>query len=193
MAGRTFAIGDPHFEHPTILQYRGFETVEEHDTFIVDMINATADKRDVILFLGDVCFGGASRLDSIMKRIICKSRKLALGNHDKLPMSEYIKHFSKIGGTLEKHKKYTDPIEVNGKKIDRFKKIKVVFSHVPVHPACMDRWTINIHAHLHLHTFIHNDDRYINSSLEATDYRLIDVNAEMDRAYARWLTTVDWS
>lgn len=172
MAGRRFAIGDVHWRHKPIVDYRErFKTLEEHDNFIVDLINETVGKRDVLYFLGDVCFGGEKYLDLMMDKIICRHNKLALGNHDQMKGEVYQKYFSKVQSSFDIIKRF-DVEDENGKRVD---KVKAVLSHIPIHPACMDRWAVNIHAHLHNHTVI-EDSRYVCSSLEATGYTLIDVD-----------------
>lgn len=87
----THVISDTHFGHENILlpaydgQFRtawGVSTIAEMDQYLIDQWNAVVGPRDVVLHLGDLCFGErseAARLRAQLHgRII-----LVIGNHDR--------------------------------------------------------------------------------------------------------------
>lgn len=148
-----FFISDTHFSHDGILnfckEYRPFDSIEEHDEFIIKKWNSIVSNRDTIVHLGDVCFKPATRLDQIMPRLN-GIKKLVLGNHDVSNMNTYLKYFFRISSVHEE------------------KKIGLLFSHYPVHPCQLDfRYKFNVHGHMHAHKI--NDQRYLNICCEHTD------------------------
>jgi calcineurin-like phosphoesterase family protein len=61
---------------------RDFETLEEHNETLINNINNTVKKEDIIYMLGDVAFGGKQNLFEFLSRINCKNIHMCLGNHD---------------------------------------------------------------------------------------------------------------
>lgn len=136
---KIYVIGDTHFGHKLIADFRGFDSIEEHDEAMIDNWNSVARKRDTVWHLGDVAFGqkGLKCLDN------CNGvKKLVMGNHDKLTTRAYLRYFNKIYGTV------------------KFK--NVVMSHVPIHPneLCY-RWEFNCHGHIHHKERLIDDPRYM--------------------------------
>jgi calcineurin-like phosphoesterase family protein len=144
----TFFIGDTHFGHRNILRFEGikahrdFFTIEEHDEEIVRRWNRIVCKGDIVWHLGDFAFSSSSitiagRLNGM--------KKLVLGNHDHYPTEEYLKYFQKVYGAATL-------------------KGGILLTHIPVHPAQLERFKFNIHGHLHAYCL--DDQRYINVSCE---------------------------
>lgn len=144
----TFFIADTHFGHKNILRfdtikaYRDFATIEEHDEEIVRRWNGVVSKGDTVWHLGDFAF--SSKAVAIAGRLNGHKR-LVLGNHDHYPSAEYLKYFHKLYGAATL-------------------KDDVLLTHIPVHPAQLERFKFNIHGHLHAHCL--PDTRYINVSCE---------------------------
>ena len=151
-----FFIADTHFGHKKVIEFekehRPFATIEEHDEELVKRWNEKVTKKDSVWVLGDFCFGKknleiAGRLNG--------TKRLILGNHDLYPAADYLKYFTRVCGV----------VEFDGK----------ILSHIPVHTNQLERYTHNIHGHLHSKkvmifrdfSFIGNEDkRYINTSVE---------------------------
>ncbi len=140
-----FLISDTHFGHRKILEFekefRPFNSIEEHDEFIVNQWNKTVSKRDVVYHLGDVLFGtnafeSFSRLNGTIK--------LILGNHDQYPTETYLQYVNKVHGSY---------------KFDGN-----ILTHIPIHESQFMRFKRNIHGHLHSKRL--DDDRYVNCSCE---------------------------
>ncbi len=58
------------------------ETVERHDTALLDAINGMVDKGDTLWILGDFCRGGFDEARGYRDRILCQHVHLVWGNHD---------------------------------------------------------------------------------------------------------------
>jgi len=77
----TFFTADLHFGHHMMSKLRGFETLEEHDEFVVGQWNATIGRRDEVWFLGDLSFAPAEETERLFNSL--NGRKhLVRGNHD---------------------------------------------------------------------------------------------------------------
>lgn len=142
-----FFIGDTHFGHKGIIEFsstkvfRPFDTIEEHNEELVRRWNATVGKNDKVYHLGDFCFGKknieiASRLNG--------RKHLIMGNHDMYQAEEYLKYFYRVSGAFQ------------------FK--SMILTHIPVYPRELNRFTMNIHGHLHTEKI--DDYRYVCVSAE---------------------------
>lgn len=159
-----FVISDTHFFHHKVIQFeheaRPFDTVEEMNEKIIDNWNRVVTKRDKVIHLGDVLFGGVKNID-ILDRL--KGNKvLVMGNHDeKINAGLWLTKFDDLHGAL----KYDN----------------CILTHVPVHPDQFYRFDANVHGHLHSKVVTESvvvttgfgdivesqpDERYINVSCE---------------------------
>ena len=132
-----FVIADLHFGHKKLAEVRGFESTQAHDDDIVDRWNRAVRKRDVTYVLGDVF-----KLDRM--KDLNGLKKLAMGNHDTMPIARYAEHFSKVAAYFD----------FDG----------ALLSHIPVHEGQFGRWDVNVHGHLHSN--ILDDLRYLCVSVE---------------------------
>ena len=163
---RIFIISDTHFGHDNILRFRdsatnelirNFSDVHDMNEHIVDRWNKTVNDDDIVYHLGDVYFGKGHE---VLPRL--KGRKrLILGNHDNGKCQQLQKYFQKI--TLWR----------------MFPEYNCLLTHVPAHPSAFEYKKMrNIHGHIHQNTtMMVNEDgnqipdpRYINVSVEKTDY-----------------------
>lgn len=73
--------------HPVLR--RPFENIEEHDTYLIDEINARIKdhKKDELFILGDMCFKKPGKYRS---RIKCRHVRLIRGNHDPVQASRNV-------------------------------------------------------------------------------------------------------
>lgn len=150
----TFLIADTHFSHSNILNFkdgfgnplRSFWNVHEMDEHMIDRWNKTVGPNDKVYHLGDVGFSSFSHLKLIFDRLNGE-KVLIKGNHDNLKLSQYAQMFKDVRATHV---------------LD-----KLVLSHVPLHPSCLDRWRGNIHGHLHSKML--PDWKYFNVSVELLD------------------------
>ena len=164
---RTWLYADPHFYHDNICKFtnyngskvRPWDDGNEMTEDLIRMYNEVVEDRDRVYILGDVAFSARKLRDSVGR---LKGRKvLVKGNHDP-----------------DKHK------EVYNELFDDIRacvpKQGFILTHIPIHPACLSRWRVNIHGHLHANS-IENDDRYDCVSVEQTDFRPILLDDVLNR------------
>lgn len=153
---------DTHFGHANIIKYcqrpflsetekelaktdiRGSwkvskETVEKHDTSLIDTINAKVKPGDQLWILGDFCWGGYDQAKAYIDRIHCGTINLVWGNHDDRSIEPL----------------FTRSIEQG--KI-RVKNQRIWLNHYP-----MRSWDGRFHGTWHLYGHVHDrfseDDR----------------------------------
>lgn len=119
----TYFISDLHFGHENILKFERtqFQTIEEHDDFIIEKINKTVKLTDTLYILGDI--GNAEKIRFINGRKI-----LVLGNHDRKCDNEYLTYFAEV---------HDRPVYYSR---------RIVLSHEPIK---VNDSVLNIHGHIH--------------------------------------------
>lgn len=140
-----YYISDLHFGHENILKFERtqFSNIQEHDDYIVYMINSIVKETDELVILGDV-----GNLDQV-KRIKCRIY-LLLGNHDTANMKKYLAYFAAV---------YEHPF---------YLKHNILLSHIP-HPVTSD--VLNVHGHLHGSRL--DSSNYLNLSAHMINYKPI--------------------
>lgn len=120
---KTYLISDLHFGHKNILKFERTEfiSIEEHDEFLIRVINQVVKPADLLYILGDI--GDVDKVSRINGRKV-----LLMGNHDKRPIGEYLGYFAEV---------YETPIYLSE---------RLVLSHRPI-PVTAG--TLNVHGHLH--------------------------------------------
>jgi|ERR1035437_530093 calcineurin-like phosphoesterase family protein len=83
---------DTHYSHKNIIKgttswtnksvCRPFDTLEEHNHFLLESINNCVKENDILYHLGDWSFGGWENVFVFRKGIRCKTIHLIYGNHD---------------------------------------------------------------------------------------------------------------
>lgn len=157
----TFLIADTHFGHANMNTFvrddgtplRPFQNVEEMNEEMVQRWNAVVSPRDKVYHLGDVAIprSGLQYLERLNGRKV-----LIKGNHDIFKAQDYLRpfRFDDIRGSH---------------KLDAF-----ILSHIPIHPAHLDRYKGNIHGHTHYRRVQNedesNDERYQCVCVEHTNY-----------------------
>jgi calcineurin-like phosphoesterase family protein len=117
------------------------------NAYMICAHNLVVGKEDRVYHLGDFCF--SNRHLEILSNLNGK-HVLIKGNHDKLKMSQYSQYFDDVRGTHQ---------------LDGF-----ILSHIPLHPASLTRWPVNIHGHLHSYNVTKEDgsidNRYFSVCVE---------------------------
>lgn len=153
----TFAwfTSDLHLGHHLAAEKRGFSSISEHDSTIIENINASVSKRDKLFILGDLAFSLPSL--SLVNDLKCRNIELILGNHDKFALAKYRGVVQKIHG-FRGYNSYW-------------------LSHCPIHPEEISfRKKGNIHGHIHQGTEASkafNDPKYINVNIDMNDMKPI--------------------
>jgi calcineurin-like phosphoesterase family protein len=153
MNTRTFFAADTHFGHRRVITFtnddgslmRPFDTIEEHDEYLVQQWNKVVRPNDKVYHLGDVVMNRSSL--HIVQRL--NGRKvLVKGNHDIFTAREYLDAgFEDIQGAVVFKSGY-------------------LLSHIPVHDCQLERWRVNVHGHLHNNRSLDHDPRYVCVSME---------------------------
>lgn len=152
-------VSDTHFGHANICKFtnydgtpvRPWDDVNEMDEALVKNWNSVVKPKDKVYHLGDVVINRKS-LDILYR--LNGDKILIKGNHDIFKLNDYAAHFRDIRAFHVMN--------------------KIIISHVPVHPDCLERFKGNIHGHLHGNIvkdkYGKPDTRYVNVSVELTNY-----------------------
>lgn len=157
-----YFASDHHFGHTNIIKFaddsgkphrtidgRSFTDLEEHTEYLIRQHNRTVSPSDTCYFLGDFMWKSYGKLREVTQRL--NGRKfLVLGNHDNFNALEY------LDAGFE---------DVHGCLVIKYKKHRIVLTHVPIN----DRWSRNIHGHLHHNVVMRDgkpDPQFINVSIE---------------------------
>lgn len=86
-----FFTSDTHFFHKNVIEYcnRPFNNVEEMNEGIINLWNEVVPKDGIVFHLGDVCFGGKTRLEAVVPRLN-GTIYLIRGNHDVKNIPPYL-------------------------------------------------------------------------------------------------------
>lgn len=167
-----FISSDHHLGHKNILNFvdEFGEKMRPHANLIEmkeDMIakhNEVVMRGDLVYFFGDFAFDPDEGID-FMKRTNGRKR-LILGNHDQINAN------SKF---VELYKMF-DKVVMWRKRGDL--RIKMIWSHVPVHPSSLGEF-VNVHGHTHARSV--DDPRYLNVCVEKTNYAPLSVEEVMKK------------
>ena len=141
-------ISDPHLSHKNIIKFERtqFETIQEHDIFIKNLITKNTQPNDTLYILGDV--GELTNENMIFwKNLKCKT-VLIRGNHD-TQKQKLLETFDVVSDV---------PIFYNK---------RILLSHEPL-PVTNE--TINIHGHLHGAYLDSNN--HVNLSIHMINYKI---------------------
>lgn len=158
-----FLAADHHFGHLGICKFlrqdgitklRPWDNPEEMDEALIENHNAIVKPQDKVYFLGDVVINRKA-LKTIGR--LNGEKVLIKGNHDLFKLEEYTPYFKDI--------RASHPLDGN------------ILTHIPIHPASLSRWKMNIHGHLHAGTVKYengaNDEKYLCVSMEHIQFKPI--------------------
>lgn len=155
MATNAYTIADLHLGHANAAKFRDCANGIEHDAKVIDGINAVVNPKDHLYLLGDIVITNEGLI--AFEKINCRNIVLVPGNHcgERVPI---------------RHAMYKGIMGVYARKLPGTN-LMAAFTHVPVHPQCLDRWAVNIHGHLHDGKI--DDPRYLCVSCEHLNFRPI--------------------
>ena len=170
------------FSHANILTFekdgkrvRPFDSMEEHNEHIVDNWNKTVRDCDIIYVCGDVLFAQETGWPALER--LRGKKHLIEGNHDPRHIAKLVNYFVSVRAM----KIYND----------------LIFTHIPIHSECVDRFNTSVHGHLH-NNFI-NDPRYLCISMEQINFTPISIDEIRQRivmnrnSYDETGLVVDWT
>ena len=151
-----WVISDTHFRHANILKFanrkgeliRGqlFDSIEQHDEYMITQWNRYVKPGDIVYHLGDVVMGGAEGQEWFKKNWprMNGSKRLIVGNHDDVKFLSCGGFFKKVGMWR------------------MFPEFGLLLTHVPVHDKSAMLWgskdsalrsepvqLLNVHGHIH--------------------------------------------
>lgn len=134
---RVFFTSDPHFYHKRVIEYskRPFSSVEDMNEKLIERWNSKVRPKDPVWLLGDVIFGGASKLAPIAERLNGEIH-VVLGNHDP---------FRLMANTFTSVQFYKEL---------RFENQHLVLMHYPI-----ESWNSMHHGSIHLHGHTHGNSK----------------------------------
>jgi calcineurin-like phosphoesterase family protein len=152
-----FLVSDTHFGHNGVCHFlradgvtklRPWDTPEEMDEAMIKLWNDTVRPTDKVYHLGDVVINRKA-LHTLHR--LNGDKVLIKGNHDIFRLDEYTPFFRDIRAYHIMN--------------------NVVFSHIPIHPDSKQRFSGNIHGHLHSNKM--KDPWYLCVCVEQTDFKPI--------------------
>ena len=151
-----FVISDTHFDHANILTFkrpdgspvRDFHYVQEMNEHMIERWNSVVRPQDKVYHLGDVTM--AKQLPNGIMERLAGHKRLVRGNHDMGTTREYLRYFEEVYAC---------------RVLDH-----MIFTHIPIHPESLGRFSANVHGHVHALPKHHFGPRYLNVSVEAIDY-----------------------
>jgi calcineurin-like phosphoesterase family protein len=150
---RMFVTTDTHFGHRAMVEKLRVRDPEYEETIIRNWTSMVS-KEDMVIHLGDLFLASVDIWHKLAGQL--PGRKiLVLGNHDRKPISWYLRNgFDFCCNTF----------------VWRMYGLKILFSHAPVLEGGFD---LNIHGHLHgnTHHDIECDNRHYAFALEETGYQ----------------------
>ncbi len=163
----TFLISDTHFSHKNILSFlnekgeplRNFNSIEEHDDYLIRKWNSVVRPKDKVYHLGDVSMTNWTNTEAILNQLN-GDKVLIRGNHDQHKLFQYAKVFKDVRAYHQ----------LNG----------FILSHIPIHPESLGRWKGNIHGHLHSNNY--DSAFYFNVCVEQLRYTPISLE-ELEKQF----------
>jgi calcineurin-like phosphoesterase family protein len=76
-----FFTSDTHFNHQLMAHMRGYNSIKEHDDWLIHCWNQQVKRGDIVWHLGDFCFGDHKIVRSIRAKLN-GAINLVRGNHD---------------------------------------------------------------------------------------------------------------
>lgn len=163
---------DHHFGHANICKFkndhnepiRPWDDVFEMEEELIKRWNERVKPNDYVIHCGDFAMNRTG-YDRVINRLNGK-RILIQGNHDGFSYSTYQKHFVEVQSMIMLHG-------------------TAIITHIPVHPSSIDKYTVNIHGHLHSHRVLLDgeiDPRYVCVCVEQTDYYPVLLNDVIQKA-----------
>lgn len=169
---RIWVTSDQHFGHDKIIKYakRPYKNPSVMKDVLINNWNNLVGIDDMVICIGDFAWNESSTsLFNLLKRLH-GSKVLCKGNHDRLSFSKYLEAgFNFVCDSFVWH--------WSGKNI--------LFVHDPnkVAKADYQKYDIIAHGHLHNKDFASNNGRFVNLSVEKTNYKPVLINSLVNKFY----------
>lgn len=195
-----FFTSDTHYHHKNIVrgtsewdiaaggshqQLRDFDTLEEHNTKLVDNFNKLVKENDILYHLGDWSFGGIDKIWEFRKQLSCKNIHLILGNHDhhieankQLPVSQQGDHLSYKMATM--HDLFSSVQHYKEVSVDGQRIVLCHFAMRVWNKSHKGAWMLYGHSHGTLDEMIPQfaNPTWIGDQYYVKNYRTMDVGVD---------------
>lgn len=176
---QTLVLTDSHLFHSLVSGLRGFDAVEEHNAWFVDMYCSNVTKRDTVFWLGDLTVGSGKATEAALTLVeALPGRKVFIaGNHD----YDVNPHGGKALSRIDRWSRAFDFI--GSQHTERIDGRYVDFSHFPRNPSIHDfahdgsgdrfapyripdtgRWLVHGHSH---YSGKYSGERQLHAGLDA--------------------------
>ena len=154
-----FLVSDTHFGHQGVTQFlnndgtklRPWDNTFDMDEDLIENWNKVVRPKDKVYHLGDVVINRKA-LPTLAR--LNGEKILIKGNHDIFRAEEYLAYFKDLRAYHV---------------LDKF-----ILSHIPIHKNSIERWSANIHGHLHSNRVTLEDGsidpKYICVCVEQTNF-----------------------
>jgi len=135
-------ISDTHFGHDKIVKF--CDRPAEHSGITLSNIRSLVKKDDVLIHIGDFCWGNDAHWHEVFMEACPSTRWLIRGNHDRKSNSWYLEHGWDVVADKTSLRMYGE---------------NIIFTHIPI--FCEGDY-VNVHGHLHNtqhHTELETDHR----------------------------------
>ena len=157
-----WVCADLHLQDKKITEFEKFNSVEEHDKYVIERYNSVVGKDDLVYILGDLGFTPKDSLAKLVRQL--NGRKILLiGNHDTLKDNDYIT--MGIIQVIRRPVYYSD---------------KIVLNHIPMEECLNSRNSICVHGHIHNNLL--NLPNFFNVNVELTDYLPVNIKVFVEKA-----------
>lgn len=160
-------ISDTHFGHDNIVKYCG--RPERHEELMRNAWHEKVRPLDTIVHLGDLTLATPRYLGNHRLKSLPGRKYLLKGNHDRCSRKAYAEQ----GFTFMK-KSFALP----------YKGWTIVFTHRPDVEGLLIGAPKRINVHGHIHEKLIDDPRFINVSVEQTDYSPVQITDLLDTRIA---------
>ena len=184
---KIFFTSDTHFGHEGGLDVfsRDFQSIHEHDGFIIDKINSVVGKRDYLYHLGDFCWGDTDSkkivfAGELRNKIKCRNVHLIMGNHD--PSSKSGRPRDEFADLFASCSYY---------KVIKIPNNRVVLCHFPIRSwEGMHKGYYHLYGHSH-GTLPENGTLSFDVGVDSIGYIPMSAEEVCDRLSSRKIKTVD--
>lgn len=143
----TWFIADTHYSHKNIVRgtsnwadksgCRDFDTLYDHNRWLIDSINRNVARQDTLWHLGDWSFGGKEMIKEFRDQLNCERIHLVYGNHDHHQQAA----FGDMDLLFQSRQHYKE-LTIG--------KISLVLMHYPLESwNNMERGVHHLHGHVH--------------------------------------------
>lgn len=153
-------ISDTHFFHDNIIRYCG--RPEDHDAQMLKNWVDSVKADDIILHLGDITMGKRDAFEKIAPSLTGQ-KYLIKGNHD----TRNDEYYRKLGFTI------VLPFQMD------YKGYTVGFTHEPIEYG-FTTYPKHINVHGHIHERSKESRRFVNASVEQTQYAPVWIESLLD-------------